>query len=113
MDKKDLFSESDPFYCVYRKNTDGTDTLVYRSEWIKVGGSSDQDLNLKHPKAESFDSSLIENLNHKPKKYHSLAKQNPEPILSISSNILGLRDITFGLNYIQSSELCLTVRLSV
>jgi hypothetical protein len=36
LDKKDLFSESDPFYLVYRTNEDGEDTLVYRSEWIKV-----------------------------------------------------------------------------
>jgi len=41
LDKKDLFSESDPFYCVYRNNTDGTDTLVYRSEWIKDTASPD------------------------------------------------------------------------
>jgi len=41
VDKKDLFSESDPFYCVYRKNTDETDTLVYRSEWIKDTASPD------------------------------------------------------------------------
>jgi len=36
LDKKDLFSESDPFYLVYRTNEDGEDTLVHRSEWIKV-----------------------------------------------------------------------------
>jgi len=41
LDKKDLFSQSDPFYCVYRRNTDGTDTLVYRSEWIKDTASPD------------------------------------------------------------------------
>jgi len=41
LDKKDLFSESDPFYCVYRRNEDGTDTLVYRSEWIKDTASPD------------------------------------------------------------------------
>ena len=28
LDKKDLFSESDPFYIVYRTNPDGTETLV-------------------------------------------------------------------------------------
>ena len=39
LDKKDLFSESDPFYLVYRTNQDGEDTLVYRSEWIKVSNS--------------------------------------------------------------------------
>ena len=36
LDKKDLFSESDPFYCIYRQNEDGEDSLVYRSEWIRV-----------------------------------------------------------------------------
>ena len=36
LDKKDLFSESDPFYCIYRTSDDGSRTLVYRSEWIKV-----------------------------------------------------------------------------
>ena len=36
LDKKDLFSESDPFYCLYRTNDDDSRTLVYRSEWIKV-----------------------------------------------------------------------------
>lgn len=37
LDKKDLFSQSDPFYCVYRTNADTEErTLVYRSEWIKV-----------------------------------------------------------------------------
>ena len=36
VDKKDLFSESDPFYCLYRTNEDQSRTLVYRSEWIKV-----------------------------------------------------------------------------
>ena len=39
LDKKDLFSESDPFYCLYRTNEDDSRTLVYRSEWIKVGGN--------------------------------------------------------------------------
>ena len=35
LDKKDVFSESDPFFTVSRLNSDGSDTLVYRSEWIK------------------------------------------------------------------------------
>ena len=34
MDKKDLFSESDPYFTISRVNPDGSDTLVYRSEWI-------------------------------------------------------------------------------
>ena len=41
LDKKDLFSESDPFYCVYRTNDDETRTLVYRSEWIRNTASPD------------------------------------------------------------------------
>jgi len=41
LDKKDLFTQSDPFYCVYRNNTDGSDTLVYRSEWIRNNASPD------------------------------------------------------------------------
>ena len=43
MDKKDLFSESDPFYCLYRIAGEGNDdkTLVYRSEWIKNTASPD------------------------------------------------------------------------
>ena len=28
LDKKDLFSESDPFYIIYRRNPDGSETLV-------------------------------------------------------------------------------------
>ena len=41
LDKKDLFSQSDPFYCVYRTNADTEErTLVYRSEWIKVTAPS-------------------------------------------------------------------------
>ena len=36
LDKKDMFSQSDPFYTISRVNPDGSDTLVYRSEWIKV-----------------------------------------------------------------------------
>ena len=36
LDKKDLFSESDPFFTISRCNPDGGDTLIYRSEWIKV-----------------------------------------------------------------------------
>ena len=41
LDKKDLFSQSDPFYCLYRTNTDTEErTLVYRSEWIKVTARS-------------------------------------------------------------------------
>ena len=31
LDKKDLFSESDPFYIVYRRNPNNSETLVYRS----------------------------------------------------------------------------------
>lgn len=41
LDKKDLFSESDPFYIVHRSNPDGSETLVYRSEWIKNTASPD------------------------------------------------------------------------
>jgi len=41
LDKKDLFSESDPFYIVHRSNPDGTETLVYRSEWIKNTANPD------------------------------------------------------------------------
>ena len=41
LDKKDLFSESDPFYCVYRTNDDDLGTLVYRSEWIRNTASPD------------------------------------------------------------------------
>jgi len=41
LDKKDLFSESDPFYLIYRNEDDGSDTLVYRSEWIKDTASPD------------------------------------------------------------------------
>ena len=33
---QDVFSESDPFFTISRVNSDGSDTLVYRSEWIKV-----------------------------------------------------------------------------
>ena len=36
MDKKDLFSESDPFFTISRLNPDGTHTIVYRSEYVKV-----------------------------------------------------------------------------
>ena len=36
LEKKDVFSESDPFFTISRLNPDGSDTLVYRSEWIKV-----------------------------------------------------------------------------
>ena len=36
LDKKDVFSESDPYFTISRVNPDGSDTLVYRSEWIKV-----------------------------------------------------------------------------
>ena len=36
LDKKDVFSESDPYFTVSRMNADGSNTLVYRSEWIKV-----------------------------------------------------------------------------
>jgi hypothetical protein len=40
LDKKDLFSESDPFFTISRLNPDGTHTIVYRSEYVKVGDSS-------------------------------------------------------------------------
>ena len=36
LDKKDLFSESDPFFTISRLNPDGTHTIVYRSEYVKV-----------------------------------------------------------------------------
>ena len=36
LDKKDLFSESDPFFTVSRVNPDGSDTVVYRSDYIKA-----------------------------------------------------------------------------
>jgi hypothetical protein len=36
LDKKDVFSESDPYFTISRCNPDGSDTVVYRSEWIKV-----------------------------------------------------------------------------
>ena len=39
LDKKDLFSESDPFYCIYRQNDDNSRTLVYRSEWKRNNAS--------------------------------------------------------------------------
>jgi hypothetical protein len=35
-----LFSESDPFFTISRLNPDGTHTIVYRSEYVKVGDSS-------------------------------------------------------------------------
>ena len=35
MDKKDLFSESDPFFTVSRHNPDDSYTVVYRSDYIK------------------------------------------------------------------------------
>jgi len=35
LDKKDLFSESDPFFTISRMNPDGSDTVVYRSDYIK------------------------------------------------------------------------------
>lgn len=35
MDKKDLFGKSDPFYTISRPNSDGTYTLVHKSEIIK------------------------------------------------------------------------------
>ncbi|XP_023345926.1 copine-9 [Eurytemora carolleeae] len=41
LDKKDLFSESDPFYCIYRTNEDGEEVLVYRSEWIRNTANPD------------------------------------------------------------------------
>ena len=37
LDKCDVFSESDPFFTVNKTNPDGSDTLVYRSDYIKVG----------------------------------------------------------------------------
>lgn len=36
LDKKDLFSESDPFFTLSRMNPDGSDTVVYRSDYLKV-----------------------------------------------------------------------------
>ena len=39
LDKKDLFSESDPYFTISRMNPDGSDTLVYRSEWIANNAS--------------------------------------------------------------------------
>ena len=39
LDKKDLFSESDPYFTISRMNPDGSDTLVYRSEWISNNAS--------------------------------------------------------------------------
>ena len=35
LDKKDLFSESDPFFTVSRINPDDSYTVVYRSDYIK------------------------------------------------------------------------------
>ena len=35
LDKKDLFSESDPFFTVSRVNPDDSYTVVYRSDYIK------------------------------------------------------------------------------
>lgn len=35
LDKKDLFSESDPFFTISKVNSDDSETLVYRSEFIK------------------------------------------------------------------------------
>ena len=35
LDKKDLFSESDPFFTLSRLNPDGSDTIVYRSDYLK------------------------------------------------------------------------------
>lgn len=35
LDKKDLFSESDPFFTISRANPDDTWTLVYRSDYLK------------------------------------------------------------------------------
>ncbi len=42
LDKKDLFSESDPFFTISRYNPDGTHTIVYRSEWVKVSHFKNQ-----------------------------------------------------------------------
>ena len=36
LDKCDVFSESDPFFTVSKTNPDGSDTIVYRSDYIKV-----------------------------------------------------------------------------
>ena len=36
LDKKDLFSESDPFFTISRVNPDESYTVVYRSDYIKV-----------------------------------------------------------------------------
>eukprot|EP00095_Tigriopus_kingsejongensis_P004026 maker-scaffold5_size1054832-snap-gene-2.8 protein:Tk04026 transcript:maker-scaffold5_size1054832-snap-gene-2.8-mRNA-1 annotation:"Copine-8" len=41
MDKKDMFSQSDPFFTISRVNPDESDTLVYRSEWIKDNADPD------------------------------------------------------------------------
>jgi len=35
LDKKDLLSESDPFFTMSRMNPDGSDTLVYRSDYLQ------------------------------------------------------------------------------
>lgn len=35
LDKKDLFSESDPFFTISRVNADKSDTVVYRSDYLK------------------------------------------------------------------------------
>ena len=36
LDKCDVFSESDPFFTVSKVNPDGSDTIIYRSDYIKV-----------------------------------------------------------------------------
>lgn len=41
LDKCDVFSESDPFFTVNKTNPDGTDTLVYRSDYIKDNPNPD------------------------------------------------------------------------
>lgn len=36
LDKKDLFSESDPFFTISRENPDDSFSVVYRSDYIQV-----------------------------------------------------------------------------
>ena len=39
LDKCDVFSESDPFFTISKTNPDGSHSLVYRSDYIKVNNS--------------------------------------------------------------------------
>jgi len=41
LDKCDVFSESDPFFTVSKTNPDGSDTIVYRSDYIKDNANPD------------------------------------------------------------------------